>query len=74
MRLGRAGLRRRAVADDALHDDQRRAALVREDFAIGRVERGQIVGILHGEHVPAQAAEPRGHVLAERQIVSGLRS
>ena len=29
--LGRVGFRRRAVADDALDDDQRRAAVVREE-------------------------------------------
>ena len=68
MGLGRVGLGRRAVADDAFDDDQRRAAVVREEAAIGFVDRGEVVGVVHGEHVPAEAAEARGDVFAEGQV------
>ncbi len=63
-----AGLVRRAKANDAFDDDQRRAIVVGEETLIGVVDRGQVVGILHGEHMPTQAAESRRHVFAEGEI------
>ena len=42
--------------------------LVRQEALIRVVDRRQVVGVVHRQHVPAQAAEPRGHVLAERQV------
>ena len=39
-----------------------------EEALIGLLDGGEIVGVVHRQHVPAEAAEPRGHVLAERQV------
>ena len=60
---------RRAVADVAVDDDQRRPAgrlLERRERAL---EHLQIVGVADARDVPAVADEARGHVLAERERV-----
>ena len=72
VRIGRAGFVRCAVGNHAFHGDERRAALMLDDFAIGRIERGQIVGVFHRQHMPTQAAETRGDVLAECQLCAAF--
>ncbi len=68
VRIGRAGLCWAPVGNHAFHGDECRAAFVFNHSAICGIERGQIVGVFHGQHMPTQAAETRGDVLAERQL------
>jgi hypothetical protein len=72
VRLGRAGHGRRAPGDDAGYLDQHRAALEGRSLLERRVKGREVVGIVHFQHVPAEAAEPGRHVLAERQLRRAL--
>ena len=61
-------LDRRAVADVAVHDDQRRPlvlGLERVERALGRLE---VVRVRDRRHVPAVRGEPIGDVLGEREV------
>ena len=67
VRAARVLLRRRAVRDVRVDDDQRGAS----DLAAERLERPrehlEVVRVGDPRDVPAVAGEPRGHVLAERE-------
>ena len=68
--VGGAGvlLVRRALADVAVDDDQRRPVARLLEDAEGPVEHVQVVGVADARDVPAVADEARGHVLAEGQV------
>ena len=72
MRRVRARLVRGAVADDAVHHDQRRTLSLGPKRIEGAAQRGQIVGVGDVLHRPAVAGEPGRHVLGERQAGGAL--
>ena len=72
MRGVRARLVRRAVADDAVHHDQRRTLGLGPKRVEGHTQRGQVVGVGDVLHRPAVAGEPGRHILGERQAGGAL--
>ena len=67
MRLRRV-LDRRAVADVAVHDDQRRALVLGLEGMERTLGLLEVVRVRNGRHVPAVGGEPIGDVLREREI------
>jgi hypothetical protein len=63
---------RRAVADHAVHDDQRRTRRLGPEGVERRDECLEVVGVGDVLHGPAVAGEARRHVLAEREIRAAL--
>ena len=59
---------RRAVADDAVDDDQRRLVFGAAECFYRFGERRPIIGVAHAHHVPAIAFEPALHVFAEGEL------
>ena len=72
MGLGRVVLVRRAIADVAVEDDERGAALRALEDLEGARDTIHVVGVFHALHVPAVTHEPPGHVLRERQACAAL--
>ena len=68
--VGLAGilLVRRAVADMAANDDQRRPVQSLLELGQGRFERSGIVGVGDMMHCPAIGREPAAYVLAEGEV------
>ena len=65
VRGGRVVLAGRAVADMAVHVDQRRLIVGRKEGVVGRRELAEIIGIRDMDHVPAIRLEAFRHVLGE---------
>ena len=55
----------RAVADDAVRDDQRRLVGGRDEGGQAVGQRAEVVGVGHVQHLPAASLEARGDVLGE---------
>ena len=64
----RAGLLRGAVADHALHDDERRLLLLRFEGVQRLLDRRGVVGIGNALDPPAESLEPLGDVLREGEM------
>ena len=69
---GGALLRRCAVGDVAVDDDQRRAVLLARERFERAAQHLQVVGVAHPGDVPAIADEPGGDVLGERDVGRAL--
>ncbi len=68
MRLPRALLLRRAIADHAVHDDHGGAVAHAFRLTQGADGGGGVVRVVQVQDVPAVALEPDAHVLAEGQV------
>ena len=66
-------LLRRAVADAAVEDDERRPALGLPEDREGVLDAIDVVGVADAQHVPAVGQEPGRDVLGERQVRAALR-
>ena len=73
--MGRGGvvLVRRAVADVAVEDDQRRPALGLAEDRERVLDALEVVGVADAQHVPAVGEEARGDILGEGDAACCLR-
>ena len=72
MRGLRAGLFRRAEADDAGHPDEAGPVGHTARLVQSAAHGGQVVGVVHVLHVPAIGGEARRHVLVEGEVRAAL--